>query len=74
VEANASLDSLTPRFAVEAHLANVCAEEAVAQTEQRMTQEEEVSSEPGEQAGGGSPHAAARLALAGGSRSTLPAQ
>src|SRR6202162_1544233 len=32
VEANASLDSLTPRFAVEAHLANVFAEEAAAQT------------------------------------------
>src|SRR5438309_4386089 len=34
VEANASLDSLTPRFAVQAHLANVFAEEAAAQTEQ----------------------------------------
>src|SRR6266446_6157128 len=42
VEANASLDSLTPRFAVEAHLANVFAEEA-AQTEQNMTKEEEAS-------------------------------
>src|SRR5437868_8036047 len=30
VQANASLDSLKPRFAVEAHLANVFAEEAVA--------------------------------------------
>jgi transposase len=30
VEANASLDSLTPRFAVEAHLANVFAEKAAA--------------------------------------------
>jgi transposase len=39
VEANASLDSLTPRFAVEAHLANVFAEEAVALSEQQMTQE-----------------------------------
>src|SRR6266436_5644966 len=36
VEANASLDSLTPRFAVEAHLANVFAEEAAAQAEQHM--------------------------------------
>ncbi len=49
VEANASLDSLTPRFAVEAHLANVFAEEVAAQTEQHRTQKEEVSSEPGEQ-------------------------
>src|SRR5436305_7013467 len=38
VEANASLDSLTPRFAVEAHLANVFAEEAGALTEPQMTQ------------------------------------
>ncbi|HLX56264.1 MAG TPA: IS1182 family transposase [Ktedonobacteraceae bacterium] len=50
VEANASLDSLTPRFAVEAHLANVFAEEAAAQTEQHMAQEEATASEPGEQA------------------------
>src|SRR6266849_1471055 len=49
VAANADLDSLTPRFAVEAHLANVFAEKAAAQTEQYLTQEEEVSSEPGEQ-------------------------
>src|SRR6266571_1985235 len=49
VEANASLDSLTPRFAVEAHLANVFAEEAATQTEQNMTQEEEASREPREQ-------------------------
>jgi transposase len=49
VEANASLDSLTPRFAVEAHLANVFAEEAVAQTEQNMTQEQAVSPGPGKQ-------------------------
>jgi len=41
--------ALTPRFAVEAHLANVFAEKVAAQTEQYMTQEEEVSSEPGEQ-------------------------
>lgn len=52
MEANASLDSLTPRFAVEAHLANVFSEEAAAQTEQRMTQEEEVSSKPDEKAEG----------------------
>src|SRR6266700_5711645 len=38
VEANASLDSLTPRFAVEAHLANVFAEEVAAQTEQQLAQ------------------------------------
>ncbi len=50
MEANASLDSLTPRFAVEAHLANVFAEEAAVQTEQHVTQEEEASSEPVEQA------------------------
>jgi transposase len=52
VEANASLDSLTPRFAVEAHLANVFAEEAVALSEQQMTQEPATASEPGEQAAG----------------------
>lgn len=53
VKANASLDSLTPRFAVEAHLAHVFAEEAeqqAAQAEQNMTQEEEVSNEPVEEA------------------------
>ena len=50
VKANASLDSLTPRFAVEAHLAHVFAEEAAVQAEQDMTQEEEVSSEPSERA------------------------
>jgi hypothetical protein len=50
VEANASLDSLTPRFAVEAHLANVFAEQAAAQVEQHTTQEEEASRKPGEQA------------------------
>jgi transposase len=49
VEANASLDSLTPRFAVEAHVANVFAEEAIAQTEPNMAQEEKASNEPGEQ-------------------------
>src|SRR6266446_10720646 len=52
VEANASLDSLTPRFAVEAHLANVFAEETAAQTEQHTAQEEATASEPGEQAEG----------------------
>src|ERR1700730_6116749 len=50
MEANASLDSLTPRFAVEAHLANVFAEQAAAQTEQNVTQEQEASNKPGEQA------------------------
>ncbi len=50
VEANASLDSLTPRFAVEAHLANVFAEKAAAQAEQHTAQEEEAPREPGEQA------------------------
>ena len=50
VKANASLDSLTPRFAVEAHLAHVFAEEAAAQAEQNMNHEEEVSNEPVEQA------------------------
>jgi transposase len=43
VEANAWLDSLTPHFAVEAHLANVFAE-------QHMTHEEEASNKPDEQA------------------------
>src|SRR5712691_6235096 len=52
VEANASLDSLTPRFAVEAHLANVFAEEAAALTEQQTAQEQAPASEPGEQAEG----------------------
>src|SRR5436309_1776519 len=52
VEANASLDSLTPRFAVEAHLANIFAEEAGALTEQQMTQEPATASEPDEQAAG----------------------
>src|SRR5712691_6507455 len=50
VEANASLDSLTPRFAVEAHLTNVFAEQAATQTEQQTAQEEATASEPGEQA------------------------
>src|SRR5256884_4983990 len=48
VEANASLDSLTPRFAVEAHLANVFAEQGAAQTEQHMAQEKATASELGE--------------------------
>lgn len=52
VEANASLDSLTPRFAVEAHLAKVFAKEVVALTEQQMTQKQATASEPGEQAEG----------------------
>ena len=46
------MDLLTPRFAVEAHLANVFAEEAVALTEQQMAQEQATASEPGEQAEG----------------------
>jgi len=52
VKANASLDSLTPRFAVEAHLSTLFAEEAeqpTEETEQVVTQEEAVSHEPGEQ-------------------------
>src|SRR5436190_4025390 len=36
VEANASLDSLTPRFAVEAHLANIFAVAAVVLSAQQM--------------------------------------
>ena len=52
VEANASLDSLTPRFAVEAHLANIFVKEVAAQTEQHLTQEEETVSEPDKQAEG----------------------
>src|SRR5579872_1537193 len=40
VEGNASLDSLTPRFAVEAHRANVFAQEGAVQSEQDLTQEE----------------------------------
>src|SRR6266581_8417445 len=50
VQANASTDSLQPRFFVEAHLANVFAEQAAAQTEQNVTPEEEASNKPGEQA------------------------
>src|SRR6266849_4582639 len=52
VEANASKDSLKPRFFVEAHLANVFssqAEEAADETKQNVTQEQAVSHEPGEQ-------------------------
>ena len=52
VQANASKDSLKPRFAVEAHLANIFAKEVAAQTEQHLTQEEETLSEPDEQAEG----------------------
>jgi hypothetical protein len=51
VEASASLDSLTPRFAVEAHLANVFAEEAAALSEQQIAQEPATASQPGEEAG-----------------------
>jgi len=47
------LDLLTPRFAVEAHLANVFAEEAVPLTEQQMAQEQATASEPGEKANSG---------------------
>ena len=46
VKANASLDSLTPRFAVEAHLANVFAEEAA--EEQATSPAEAACGEPGE--------------------------
>ena len=55
VEANASLDSLTPRFAVEAHLANVFAEQTAALTEQQTAQEPATASEPDEQAEGDVP-------------------
>lgn len=55
MEANASLDSLTPRFAVEAHLANVFVEEAAALTEQQTAQEQATASEPDEQAEGDVP-------------------
>src|SRR5579864_5252478 len=51
VAANASTDSLTPRFAVEAHLANVFAEEVeqpVEETEQSSSQQEAAESRPGE--------------------------
>jgi transposase len=50
VAANAGKESLKPRFYVDVHLAHVFAEEAAAQAEQGMTQEEEVSSEPVERA------------------------
>src|SRR6266851_4737982 len=50
VEANASIASVKPRFAVEAHLANLFAEQAAAQTEQNVTHEEEPSNKPDEQA------------------------
>src|SRR5207245_2798000 len=52
VQANASKDSLKPRFFVEAHLANVFssqAEEAVEETKQNVTQEQAVSHESSEQ-------------------------
>ncbi len=52
VQANASKDSLKPRFFVEAHLANVFssqAEEGADETKQNVTQEQAVTYEPGEQ-------------------------
>jgi Transposase domain (DUF772) len=49
VEANASLDSLKPRFAVEAHLANMFAEEDEQAAEQAFSHEQ-ASSKPVEQA------------------------
>ncbi len=52
VKANASLESLTPRFAVEAHLTNLFAEEAEEAGEEKgqdTLKEEAVSSEPAEQ-------------------------
>ena len=52
VQANASKDSLKPRFFVEAHLGNLFsseAEEGAKETEQSVTQEQAVSQEPGEQ-------------------------
>src|SRR6266481_5797596 len=52
VKANAGLSSLKPRFAVEAHLANLFAEEAeqpAEETEQRVSQEEAAESRPAEQ-------------------------
>jgi transposase len=51
-QANASKDSLKPRFFVEAHLGNLFsskAEEGAKETEQSVTQEQAVSQEPGEQ-------------------------
>jgi len=51
VHANASKDSLKPRFFVEAHLGNLFpseAEEGAKETEQSVTQEQAVSQEPGE--------------------------
>src|SRR6266852_4453068 len=52
VKANASLESLTPRFAVEAHLTNLSgeeAEEAAEEKGQHALKEEAVSCEPVEQ-------------------------
>ncbi len=52
VKANASLESLTPRFAVEAHLTNLFApkaEQATEETEQAVSQEETATNEPVEQ-------------------------
>src|SRR6266567_3913333 len=52
VQANASKDSLKPRFFVEAHLGNLFsseAEEGAKETEQSVTQEQAVSQEPGKQ-------------------------
>src|SRR5713226_7930426 len=51
VAANASLDSVKPRFAVEAHLANMFAEEVeqpAEETEQASSQQEAAGSRPGE--------------------------
>src|SRR5690348_10158867 len=52
VKANAGLSSLKPRFAVEAHLANLFAEEAgqpAEEIEQRVSQEEAAESRPADQ-------------------------
>ena len=52
VQANASLDSLKPRFFVEAHLADLFGaetEELPNETEQQLSQTEAVSNEPAEQ-------------------------
>ena len=76
VKANASLDSLTPRFAVEAHLSTLYAEEAeqpTEETEQVVTQEEAVSHEPGEQEEM-NVQATSRFALTAGARATRPRQ
>ncbi len=49
VQANAAMESVKPRFAVEAHLANLFAAEPAEEAQQGATQDEPASSEPSPQ-------------------------